>query len=239
MSTKTKLIVAMLVIGGIIAGLNTILIALYTHDQAVKNVEQLEASNAQAQATNADLEKQIAKATGEEKTTLEKELVEVVPVGWIDRNDWIIMTAWVVVFQFGMLGAAALVLARRDDSLPFTWGESIFYGFVLFGFLIIAFGFIPHYIISIWDFKTGTWVSPFSVWPTRAIAGLWNENALGWQWSWKAVRDIIVAGWYIVALLAMYVLWYWAQEFPKRQAQKAATTELTSPYGRPMLSTEK
>jgi hypothetical protein len=240
LSTKAKLIVAMLLIGGFVATLNIGLITYFGYDQSQTNVKSKESANEQAALTNEEVEKEIAAAaTDEERAAAEEQLVSIEPVGWIDRNDWIVMTAWIALATYGMLAVAAIALWRRDESLPLTWGESLLYGMIAFGYLVIVFGFIPHYVIAIWDVQTGTWVSPFSVWPTEWIAGLWNESAVGWQWDWRAVRDIIVAGWYIVALLAMFVFWYWAQEFPKRQAQKQAQAEMSSPYGRPMLSAEK
>lgn len=235
MSTKAKLIIAMIVIGGAIAAINTALIFVYQRDQAQSNVEQTEASNKQRRTS---LEEQIAdEGDADTKAELEAELAGIKDPGWIDSNDYLVMTAWIVVAQFGMLAAAAIALWRRDESLPLTWGEAVFYGFVAFGYLIIVNGFIPHYIIKIWDVNVAA--TPFTVWPTRDIAQLWNENALGWQWNWRAVRDMIVAGWYIVTLLLMYIVWYWAQEYPKRQAQREATADSKSPYGRPMLSAEK
>lgn len=242
MSTNAKLILVMVVVGTVLAGINTGLIGWYTSVQTGKTLEQMIAANKQAELTNADLK---AKAQSGDITQeeLDEQLVPAEPVDeWIVRNDWVVMTAWLGIAQFGMLALVAIMLWRRDTTLPLTWAEALVYSGVAFGFLVIAFGFIPHYIITVWD----TIISPnftapvASILPTKLVARWFNPNALGWEWSWNAIRDMIVAAWYSIALVAMFALWYWAQEYPKRTKRKVAAEQpLKSPYGRPMATVGK
>ena len=69
---------------------------------------------------------------------------------------------------------------------------------------------------------------------------LGSSGAVGWQWDWFVVRDLLVVGWYVVTLIGTFAAWYWAQELMKRSGETGGPArQLTSPYGRPVLSAGK
>lgn len=239
MSVTRKLIIAMFVIGGALATMNAFLIGFDTHRAAAQAVEATEKANTEATAKNAEVNAKLAGTTdAAERKKLQEEKEKVAPITWAQRYGWILGTGLITIAAFGTLLLVCAMLWRRQDGMPITWAEAMIYSGVFFFYLIIANGFIPHYMIQIWDASIAPNLkNPMTVFGSKQIASLWNENALGLQWSWKTLRDVVVAGWYVVVLIGTIVAVYWAQEWPKRQAREAGAgaKAITSPYGRPML----
>jgi len=188
---------------------------------------------------------------------------EIVEVKWIDSNNWVITTVIVTLFSLAMLLLVVAMLWRRDDDLPLTWAESIVYTTVAFFFLILMFGFVPHFILKVWDsvVAEGKWTwfpyvadaggntGTFVVWGTRVIAEgldyvmIWQEDVerVGMEWSWYVIRDFLVTAWYGLTVVFAIAGAYWAQKLYQQDAAKKAPAAeaLTSPYGRPMLTGSK
>jgi len=255
LGTKRKLAISGLLIGATLAGLLFALLVIVLQADSSKKVDSQKTANASAEKANADLQAQFDLATENQQSgKLEQAFVNatnqkdfdagrldqaaldalktpIVEIDWSFENGWIITVLWITLWAVVPLLAAIATLWFRDDSLPLTWAEAMLYGGTVFWYFTVAWGLIPHLMMRIWDDVaeiTGT----FTVFPTQYFGGV------GWQWGWFAIRDMIVAGWYIVTLVAMFALWWWAQELPKRAAAKEGPVGLgiRSPYGRPVLS---
>ncbi len=227
----------MFVIGAMIGVLSVGLIAISLHNRDVTAVKTAKQSNQQAQTANAGLQKDLA-AGAITQAQFDEQKTEIEPVTWLTKNSWLVSSSIVGVVSFGLLVLATLILLKRDKSLPITWAEAVVYSGVLFFFLILVNGVIPHFMIDLWD-NVIKLRGEFTVPLTKSIASLWESKAQGMEWGWFVIRDMIVAGWYIVTLVLMIALWYWTQELPKRSKKSEKPGEakvLTSPYGRPMLS---
>ena len=238
MSVTRKLIIAMFVIGGALATMNSGLTGYDSYRASSQAVEAAQKANVDAVAKNAEINAELAKTTDpKEREDLQEQKQEVKPVTWAQRYGWLLATGLMTIAAFGSLVLACAMLWKRQEGMPITWAEAMIYSTVFFFYLVIANGFIPHYMIQIWDASIAPNLKdPMTVFGTKQIASIWNENALGWQWSWRTLRDIVVSGWYVVVLLGTILGIYWAQEWPKRQAKEgAAAKAITSPYGRPML----
>lgn len=254
---KRKLVIAMVLIGGALASLQAVMLGVYLHSQDQLAVETQVQANKTAEETNAQLQEQFDKAVANreagvvesafespanqkdfdagklDQAALEAKKSPIVDISWIFRNSWVVTTVIITIFTFLALLVPAAVLWFRDDSLPITWAEGLTYAGGLFWFLIVINGMIPDLIIKIWDnvFKIK---GIFTV-PLTGLVG-----AVGWQWDWFVVRDLLVVGWYVVTLVATFALWYWAQELMKRSGETGGPArQLTSPYGRPVLSAGK
>lgn len=248
---KRKLVIAMIIIGGALATLQAVMLGVYLHSQDALAVETQEQANKTAEVTNTALQAQFDKAVENkskgvlesafdtpslqkefdlgslDQAALDAKKSPVVDITWISRNSWLVTTAIITLFTFLALIVPAAVLWFRDDSLPITWAEGLTYAGGLFWFLIVINGLIPDLIIKIWDnvFK---------------IKGTFTVPLTSWQWDWFVVRDMLVVGWYVVTLVGMFAAWYWAQELMKRSGETGGPgRQLTSPYGRPVLSAGK
>lgn len=248
---KRKLVIAMIVIGGGLATLQAVMLGVYLHSQDRLAVETQEQANKTAEETNAQLQAQFDKAVKNrasgvlesafdtpslqklfdggqlDQAALDAKKSPIVPINWILTNSWLVTTAIITIFTFLALIVPAAVLWFRDDDLPITWAEALTYAGGLFWFLIVINGLIPDLIIKIWDnvFK---------------IKGTFTVPLTKWQWDWFVARDLLVVGWYVVTLVGMFAAWYWAQELMKRSGETGGPArQLTSPYGRPVLSAGK
>lgn len=254
---KRKLVIAMVLIGGALATLQSVMLGVFLHSQDKLAIETQEQANRSAETTNAQLQDQFDKAVENresgvvesafesaanqkdfdagklDQAALDAKKSPIVSIDWIFRNSWLVTTVIITIFTFLALLVPAAVLWLRDDSLPITWAEGLVYAGGLFWFLIVVNGMIPDLIIKIWDnvFKVkGTFTVPLT-----DITG-----GLGWQWDWFVVRDLLVVGWYVVTLVATFAGWYWAQELMKRSGETGGPArQLKSPYGRPVLSAGK
>jgi hypothetical protein len=238
MSVTRKLIIAMFVIGGALATMNTGLTGFDSYRASSQALDAAQKANVDAVAKNEQLNVELAATTDpKEREALQDQKQQVSPISWAQRYGWLLATVLMTVAAFGSLVLVCAMLWKRQEGMPITWAEAMIYSTVFFFYLVIANGFIPHYMIQIWDASIApNLAEPMTVVGTKQIASIWNENALGLQWSWNTLRDIVVSGWYVVVLLATILGIYWAQEWPKRQAKEGDTAKaITSPYGRPML----
>lgn len=255
LNTKRKLALTAFAIGGGLLFLQTALLFVVSQADSAKKVESQETANASAEKTNAELQAQFDLATENQANgvleqafvsasnqqdfdtgALDQEALDalktpVVAIDWAFQNGWLITVFWITLWTLIPLLAAVATLWFRDDSLPLTWAESLLYAGTVFWFFTVAWALIPHLMMRIWDDVaeiTGT----FTVFPTQYFGDV------GWIWDWFVIRDIVVAGWYVVTLVAMFALWWWAQELPKRAAAKEGPIGIgiRSPYGRPVLS---
>ncbi len=241
LTVRQKLIIAMVIVGGAMGTLNS---ALIWCDLAAKANQ---ANTATAQANDqvdtinrelrSGLDSQVAAGAitaDEANTSFDDQMASETPIGSQEKFGWLYTLAIVTILTFAMLIVATGLLWFRDPTSTFTWAESLVLLGILIYFLIVVNGFIPHFLIDIWDNvfpkKQGTFVVPLS----GEIARLFSDHAIWWEWAWFIPRDMIVAGWYVVTLVAMIAAWYWTQEWPRRAPH--AERDATSPYGRPILS---
>lgn len=246
---RRQLLIAVILIGGFVAVLNTVLVGYSAYADNRDRFEALQVSNKQAEATNeknaaavaqwrkesAEVKKGIGPgACNSDSTICAPATVQA--EDWIAENQWIVTTAVLGLGTFLLLAVGILILVRRDQTLPITWAQALTLAGVAFFFLILVNGIIPDRIMFLWDNvlkQRGTFTVP----GTKAVAQLLNEGAKGWVWDWEVPRDLIVATWYGIGFVGTVLVWYWAQEWPKRlDAKEAASGGPKSPYGRPLTA---
>ena len=246
---RRQLLIAMVLIGGFVAALNTVLVGYSAYSDNRDAFKALQVANKAAittNITNADSIEEYKQADpavregigpgscNSDSTICAPAVVQA--EDWIAESQWVVTTGVLGLGTFLLLAVAVLILLRRDQSLPITWAQALVLGGVAFFFLILANGVIPDRIMFIWD-NVLKQRGVFTVPGTKAVAQLLNESAKGWIWDWEVPRDLIVAGWYGVSFVGTVLVWYWAQEWPKRlDAKEAATGGRTSPYGRPLTA---
>ncbi len=243
LSLRQKLIIVMVVLGGGIAALT---IALMAVDIGVKTSAENEtkaSANAQVEVFNqelmADLEAQVTAGDltqDEADQAFEDSKASIQPLDFQTKYGWIVVTAFIGIVLYLMLAVSAVMLWFRRLDLPMTWAETLVHSAILFGYFSIVFGFIPHFIIDVWDNvwpkQQGFFVFPF----TGDIARWFEPNAIGWEWAWYVPRDIIVAGWYVVTFVGMVAIWWWVQVLQEREPKAKEGEPTMSAYGRPVMS---
>lgn len=246
---RRQLLIAMLLIGGFVATLNTVLVGYSAYSANADAFAALKVANNAAVAVNKKNEGAIAEyeradpavregmgpgGCNSDSSICAPALVQ--DENWIAESQWVVTTAVLGLGTFLLFAVAILVLVKRDESLPITWAQALILGGTAFFFLILVNGIIPDRIMFIWD-NVLKQRGVFTVPGTKAVAQLLNESAKGWVWDWEVPRDLIVAGWYGISFVGTVAVWYWAQEWPKRlDAKEAATGGRTSPYGRPLTA---
>lgn len=141
------------------------------------------------------------------------------------------------------IGIVLLVAKRRAPGTPLTWGEAFVAATFVFGALFLAYGVLPHQFLAAadneWRWRSDKFGIPIG--PLGDLLPIKNplfEDGITFfgrgrvMVSAQTIRDIIVSGLYVGILVVHFGLWAWWQ---KRGAKAAATPELTSAYGRPLV----
>ncbi len=243
---REKLIAGGVVIGLLVTFIAVALIGISLGVKANDNVLAIEAANANIVGSNEELRAELDLlvdrgefTASEADAQFEENKATATEITFDDRYSWIESTGIVAILTVGMLGIGVAVLIKRDESLPMTWAQNIVVAGILFYFLLLVNGVIPHFMITIWDNVWPKQQGTFTVPLTQAIGSWFESDALGWEWAWWVPRDMIVAGWYIVTLVAMIVCWYWTQKLLERESASSESKARISPYGRPTLSASK
>ena len=147
----------------------------------------------------------------------------------------------------GLLIAPILWQARRRaPGQPLTWGEAFIACTVLFALMLMIYGIVPDQFLR-WADGDLAWRSDKIGIPMGPFPGGGSDNLLfdkGIEFGGRGriivtaqtVRDVIVAGMYIVFLVAQIIGWLWWQNRGKKQPKAAIET---SAYGRPLLRTNE
>src|SRR5215212_4262868 len=94
---------------------------------------------------------------------------------------------------------------RRPVGTPLTWGEAMFGAMVVFLAVFLMYGVVPHQWLAYADNELGWRKDKIVFGPGDAI-----DKFLPFTVTYEAIRDIIAAGIYIVALgvqIALFGMW--------------------------------
>ena len=147
-----------------------------------------------------------------------------------------------------MSAVCVVVARRRPAGARLSWGEAFGAGIYLYTVMFVAYGVVPHQWLA-WADNTLKWRSDTIGIPLGPLGGGILKGHLGIQKgrlfpngiplpngvfivTAQVLRDIIAAGLYIVILGVQLYAWLWWQ---KRHKKQAATPELLSAYGRPLV----
>jgi len=138
----------------------------------------------------------------------------------------------VVAFVTSILGLvltlAVIVryLVKRPVDAPLTWGEAMIASTYVFFVMFLAYGIVPHQWLAWADNELKWRKDKVLLGPGDII-----QQALPFEVSYEALRDIVAVGIYGVMLVLHVALWMIWQN-----RGKAKPAELpTSPYGRPLV----
>ena len=155
-----------------------------------------------------------------------------------------------LVITVGITVAVMLYGRRRPVGTPITWGEAMFGSMVVFAAIFLIYGVVPHQWLAYADSELG-WRSDklgIPIGPLGKVFGdtestfFSNEgNVLfpegiplltgHFVITAQAIRDIIAAGIYIVALGVQIALWAMWQNRGKSKPKEIET----SAFGRPLV----
>ena len=152
-----------------------------------------------------------------------------------------------LLISIAMVGVIVRVARNRPVGTALTWGEAFVAAIYAFFLQFMIYGVVPHQFLA-WADNELKWRSDKIGIPLGPLGGVLNGK-LGIQKGLlfpngiplpnghfivtaQVLRDIIAATLYIVFLLGQIKMWLWWQ---KRDKQQAATPELTSAYGRPLV----
>jgi len=146
--------------------------------------------------------------------------------------------------------AVMLYGKRRPVGTPITWGEAMFGAMVVFLAIFLIYGVVPHQWLAYADNELG-WRSDKNGIPVGPIGAIFgnSENTFfsnegnvlfpegiplmsgHFVINAQAIRDIIAAGIYIVALGVQIALWAMWQNRGKAKPKEIET----SAFGRPLV----
>lgn len=126
----------------------------------------------------------------------------------------------------GGVGIVMFLRGRRPNPAPLTWGEAMLAAAFVFAVMFFAFGVVPHQWLTYADSELG-WRADRLVYGPGDIL----DRALPFTITYRSIRDLIVAGIYVVFVAGMVFLWALWQ---KRGRVKPAELE-TSAFGRPLV----
>jgi len=152
-----------------------------------------------------------------------------------------------LMISLAMVGIVVRVARNRPVGTSLTWGEAFAAAVFVFLLLFLLYGVVPHQFLAWADNelkwrsdKIGIPLGPFGHMLNGKLGvkkGLLFPEGIPlphghFVLTAQVLRDILAAGIYIVFLLAQIKMWLWWQA---RGKKAAATPELTSPYGRPLV----
>ena len=137
-----------------------------------------------------------------------------------------------VAFIASILGLAVTLavivryMVKRPVDAGLTWGEAMIASTFVFFAMFLAYGILPHQWLAWADNELKWRKDKLLLGPGDII-----QQALPFEVSYEALRDIIAVGIYGVLLVIHVALWMVWQN-----RGKAKPAELpTSPYGRPLV----
>lgn len=146
------------------------------------------------------------------------------------------MVALVVSLLISFVGFGAIVVygKRRPVGAPLSWGEAMVAATLGFALMFWAYGVVPHQWLSFADNEL-TWRSDkILVGPELPFSGDEGvfEYLLPFTVSYETLSHIVavtIYGLYLGLHVAAWAIWQ------DRAKKAAATPELTSEYGRPLV----
>ena len=138
------------------------------------------------------------------------------------------MVAFIASILGLLLGIAVIVryLVKRPVDASLTWGEAMIASTYVFFVMFLAYGIVPHQWLAWADNELKWRKDKLLLGPGDII-----QQALPFDVSYEALRDLIAVAIYGVLLVAHVALWMIWQN-----RGKAKPAELpTSPYGRPLV----
>jgi hypothetical protein len=141
-------------------------------------------------------------------------------------------------FVFSFLVTALLTLAvipygkRRPAGKSLSWGEAMVASVYVFFVLFLAYGVVPHQLLTHMGNELG-WrkdklvFGPGDILKPKSLGGFFP-----FQVSYEAIQDALVAGVYVVFLGIQMYMWVWWQNRHKPKADKSL---VVSHFGRPLL----
>ena len=138
------------------------------------------------------------------------------------------MVAFIASILGLLLGMAVIVryLVKRPVDASLTWGEAMIASTYVFFVMFLAYGIVPHQWLAWADNELKWRKDKLLLGPGDVI-----QQALPFEVSYEALRDLIAVGIYGVMLVLHVALWMIWQN-----RGKAKPAELpTSPYGRPLV----
>ena len=127
-------------------------------------------------------------------------------------------------------------LTRRPGK-SLTWGEAVVAAVFVFGLLLLMYGIVPNQWLLWADNELGWRKDAFGI--PNPFGKSFFEKGISWpggrgriQISKEAIRDVIAATIYIVALLGQLKFWKWWQS----RGERTVTADVErSAYGRPLI----
>ena len=115
---------------------------------------------------------------------------------------------------------------RRPVGAPLTWGEAMAGSVIVFLAIFLIYGVVPHQWLAFADNELGWRKDKIVMGPGDLI-----DKGLPFTVTYEAIRDIIAAGIYIVALGIQIALWAAWQNRGKKKPKEIET----SAFGRPLV----
>ena len=137
------------------------------------------------------------------------------------------MVALALATVFLILGTAAIAAyaRRRPPGRSVTWGEAMAAAAFVYLLMGLAYGIVPHQWLTFADNELG-WRSD------KIVYGPGNVlTNIPFTITYQVIRDIVVAGIYIVFLGVQIAMWSIWQGRGKAKPRELAT----SPFGRPLV----
>ena len=137
------------------------------------------------------------------------------------------MVAFMTALTVLVICVAAIVLysRRRAPGTPVTWGEAMAAAAFVYFTMFLAYGVVPHQWLAWADNELNWRADKILYGPGDIVA------KLPFTVTYQVLRDIIVAGLYVVFLGGMVFLWSMWQN---RGKTKPAELPVSS-YGRPLV----
>ena len=146
-------------------------------------------------------------------------------------------------FLFSLLITALMCLVIivvgrvRPPGKMLTWGEAMLAGTFVFALLLMIYGVVPNQWLQLADNELGWRKDAFGI--PNPFGKSFFENGISWpggrgriEISKEAIRDVIAATIYIVALLGQLKFWKWWQS----RGERTVTADVErSAYGRPLI----
>jgi hypothetical protein len=128
---------------------------------------------------------------------------------------------------------------RRPPGTPYTWGEAMVGGTVVFFLIFWAYGVVPHFLLM-WADNELNWRPDILLADYEWAGGLrlaffLPQEAGGWfpfTINMQHVRDVLVVVLYVALLGGNVYLW---AKWQNRGAEEPSTEVVTSDYGRPLV----